>query len=30
MNTPTSAELDAIKSLKQIAREEFILPGTAI
>jgi len=30
MNTPTSTELDAIKSLKQIAREEFILPGTAI
>src|SRR5205809_5318081 len=30
MSTPTSPELDAIKSLKQIAREEFILPGTAI
>lgn len=30
MSTPTSVELEAIKSLKQIAREEFILPGTAI
>ena len=27
---PTSTELQAIKNLKQIAREEFILPGTAI
>jgi len=26
---PTSTELQAIKNLKQIAREEFILPGTA-
>jgi pyruvate/2-oxoacid:ferredoxin oxidoreductase beta subunit len=30
MDTLTSPELEAIKSLKQIAREEFILPGTAI
>ena len=30
MSTPTSRELEAIKSLKQIAREEFILPGTAV
>ena len=27
---PTSTELQAIKNLKQITREEFILPGTAI
>ena len=27
---PTSMELQAIKNLKQIAREEFILPGTFI
>ena len=27
---PTSTELQAIKNLKQIAREEFILPGTSI
>jgi len=27
---PTSTELQAIKNLKQIAREEFILPGTAV
>ena len=27
---PTSTELHAIKNLKQIAREEFILPGTSI
>ncbi|MGE4092737.1 MAG: thiamine pyrophosphate-dependent enzyme [Candidatus Binatia bacterium] len=30
MTTPSSPALDAIKSLKQINREEFILPGTAI
>lgn len=30
MDTPTSPELTAITSLKHIAREEFILPGTAI
>jgi pyruvate ferredoxin oxidoreductase beta subunit len=30
MSTPTSPELEAITSLKQINREEFILPGTAI
>ena len=27
---PTSTELQAIKNLKPIAREEFILPGTAV
>jgi pyruvate ferredoxin oxidoreductase beta subunit len=27
---PTSTELQAIKNLKQIAREEFILPGTSV
>src|SRR5262249_42001271 len=27
---PTSTALQAIKNLKQIAREEFILPGTAV
>jgi len=27
---PTSTELQAIKNLKQIAREECILPGTSI
>lgn len=30
MTSPTSPELEAIKTLKQIAREEFILPGTTI
>ncbi len=30
METPTSRELQAIKNLKQIAREEFIAPGTAV
>ncbi len=30
MTTPNSPELEAISSLKQIVREEFILPGTAI
>jgi pyruvate ferredoxin oxidoreductase beta subunit len=30
MTAPHSPELEAITSLKQIAREEFILPGTAI
>jgi pyruvate ferredoxin oxidoreductase beta subunit len=30
MSTPSSPELQAIKNLKQIAREEFILPGTAV
>lgn len=30
MNTPTSSEISAIKNLKQISREEFILPGTAV
>ncbi len=30
MTTPTSSEYEAIKSLKQINREECILPGTAI
>ena len=28
--TPMSRELEAIKNLKQISREEFVLPGTAI
>ena len=27
---PTSTELQAIKNLKQIAREEFIVPGTSV
>ena len=27
---PISMELQAIKNLKQIAREEYIVPGTAI
>jgi pyruvate ferredoxin oxidoreductase beta subunit len=30
VNTPTSREFEAIKSLKQINREEFILPGTSV
>ena len=30
MTTPTSRESDAITSLKQINRDEFILPGTAV
>jgi pyruvate ferredoxin oxidoreductase beta subunit len=30
MTTPTSSELAAIKNLKQISREEFLLPGTAV
>jgi pyruvate ferredoxin oxidoreductase beta subunit len=30
MNTPSGSELHAIKNLKQIAREECILPGTAV
>lgn len=30
METPASSELHAIKNLKQIAREEFIAPGTAV
>jgi pyruvate ferredoxin oxidoreductase beta subunit len=30
MSTATSREFEAIKSLKQINREEFILPGTAV
>lgn len=30
MTTPTSPEFAAITSLKQINREEFVLPGTAI
>ena len=30
MSPPTSPELHAIKNLKQIAREEFIAPGTAV
>lgn len=30
METPMSSELQAIKNLKQIAREEFIAPGTAV
>ena len=30
MSIPTSSELHAIKNLKQISREEFILPGTAV
>jgi pyruvate ferredoxin oxidoreductase beta subunit len=28
--TPTSRELEAIHNLKQISREEFVLPGTAV
>jgi pyruvate ferredoxin oxidoreductase beta subunit len=30
MTSPTSPELHAIHNLKQIAREEFIMPGTAV
>lgn len=30
MSTPTSPELKAITNLKQITREEFVLPGSAI
>ena len=30
MNMPTSPELHAIKNLKQIAREEYIAPGTTV
>ena len=30
MTIPTSRELEAIKNLKQISREEFLLPGTAV
>ncbi|MBI3090602.1 MAG: pyruvate synthase [Candidatus Tectomicrobia bacterium] len=30
MSAPVTAEVAAIKNLKQIAREEFILPGTAV
>jgi hypothetical protein len=30
MSMPTSSELHAIKNLKQIAREECILPGTTV
>ncbi len=30
MTIPTSTELEAITNLKQIAREEFLLPGTAV
>jgi pyruvate ferredoxin oxidoreductase beta subunit len=30
MSVPTSPDLQAIKNLKQISREEFILPGTAV
>ncbi len=30
MTTPISAELEAITNLKQISREEFLLPGTAV
>ena len=30
MSQPTSQELEAIKNLKQIAQEEYILPGTAV
>lgn len=30
MTPPTSTEYEAIKTLKQISREEFILPGTAV
>jgi pyruvate ferredoxin oxidoreductase beta subunit len=30
MSVATSKELEAIKNLKQISREEFILPGTAV
>ena len=30
MSTPTSPELQAITNLKQITREEFVLPGSAI
>ena len=30
MTTPMSTELEAITNLKQISREEFVLPGTAI
>jgi pyruvate ferredoxin oxidoreductase beta subunit len=30
MTIPSSRELEAIKNLKQISREEFLLPGTAV
>ena len=30
MNVPMSSELTAIKNLKQISREEFVLPGTSV
>ncbi len=30
MTLPMSSELEAIRNLKQISREEFLLPGTAI
>jgi pyruvate ferredoxin oxidoreductase beta subunit len=30
MSAPTSKELQVIKNLKQISREEFLLPGTAV
>jgi hypothetical protein len=30
MTIPTSPEQHAIRNLKQISREEFILPGTAL
>ncbi|ETX04731.1 thiamine pyrophosphate-dependent enzyme [Candidatus Entotheonella palauensis] len=30
MSIPMSSELEAIKNLKQISREEFLLPGTSV